>query len=254
MARRKRGAEGAGSGGRRWRRLRWVGLAVALPVLVAAGWVGYEAATWPDVAALKTRDPSTTAFIERYLAARRAKGLPPDLHWRWVPYDAIAASLKRAVLVSEDINFFSHHGFDTGEMRDALRQAIEEGERPRGASTITQQLAKNLWLSPARNPLRKLEEAVLTWQLERDLSKHRILELYLNVVEFGPGIYGAEAAARSYFGVPAAALGDEQAAQLAAGLPDPSRWHPGSGSRVYRRRVDRLERRMARVTFLDRLI
>jgi len=158
------------------------------------------------------------------------------------------------VLVAEDINFFSHHGFELAEIRNVLEQAIEEGELRRGASTITQQLARNLWLSPSRNPVRKLKEAILTWQIERTLDKRRILELYLNVVELGPGIYGVEAGSRRYFGKPAADLGPEEAAQLAASLPNPTTWHPGSGSRAYQRHVERIARRMAKADFLRKQI
>ena len=125
---------------------------------------------------------------------------------------------------------------------------------PRGASTITQQVAKNLWLSPSYNPLRKLKEALLTRQLERALSKRRILEIYLNVAEFGPGVYGAEAAAQRYFGVAAAGLDEPQAAQLAAGLPRPSSWHPGSSSRAYANRTRRILGRMARAQWLWKAI
>jgi len=125
---------------------------------------------------------------------------------------------------------------------------------PRGASTITQQLAKNLWLSPSRSPVRKVKEAILTWQLERRLAKTRILELYLNVVEFGPGVWGAEAAARHYFARPAAELDEDQAARLAAALPSPTKWYPGSSSAAYRRHVDSVRRRMDKADFLRRQI
>jgi monofunctional biosynthetic peptidoglycan transglycosylase len=154
------------------------------------------------------------------------------------------------VLVAEDINFFSHKGFELTEIRNVLEQALEEGELRRGASTITQQLARNLWLSPSRNPIRKVKEAVLTWQLERKLDKRRILELYLNVAEFGRGIYGGGAASRRYFGKPASDLGPEEAAQLAASLPSPTAWHPGSRSRAYAEQTARILRRMARADFL----
>lgn len=218
---------------------------IALTVLV--GVVTFKALTWPKVSALATRQPETTAFIE----AARAKGV--DVQWRVVPYSRISDDLKRAVVVAEDISFFSHNGFDTQELRVAAREAIA-GKRMRGASTITQQLAKNLWLSPSRSPMRKLEEAVLTWQLERRLEKRRILELYLNVVEFGPGVYGAEAAARHYFGISAADLSARQTAELAASLPRPSSWHPGVTSRGYLRYVDQLLSRMDRADWLDRLL
>jgi monofunctional biosynthetic peptidoglycan transglycosylase len=135
-------------------------------------------------------------------------------------------------------------------MQNALEDALRDRDLPRGASTITQQLAKNLWLSPSRNPLRKGKEALLTWQLERALSKRRILELYLNVVEFGPGVYGAGAASRRYFGKAAAELDDNEAAQLAAGLPNPAAWHPGVSHPAYRRHVASIERRMSRAVFL----
>jgi monofunctional glycosyltransferase len=234
--------------GRR-RVLRWVGL-VAVAI---AAWLGWEAWTWPDVGALARRAPATTAFIERWRAAQRSAGRD-DLDRRWVSYAAISPSVKLAVLVAEDINFFSHHGFDSGEIRKALGQAVEDREFPRGASTISQQLAKNLWLSPSRDPLRKAREAILTWQLERTLGKRRLLELYLNVVEFGPGIWGVESASRRYFGKGAADLDDDEAAWLAAGLPSPATWHPGAPSTAYRRHADRVRRRMDKAQFLRRLI
>jgi monofunctional glycosyltransferase len=230
-------------------------LGLALPVLLA-GWALWKALTWPDVAALAHRRPVTTAFIEHY----RHGGwwhwfrAPRPVEWRWVPYSQISPNLKRAVLCAEDLGFFSHHGFERREMKAALEDAWEEKRLPRGASTITQQLAKNLWLSPSRNPLRKLEEAALTRQLEAHLGKRRILELYLNVVELGPGIYGAEAAARHWFGKPARSLSEREAAQLAASLPLPTEWHPGADNRAYRRHVQTVLRRMSRAGWLDRLI
>ncbi len=226
--------------------------AIVLVALIAL--VAWEVWTWPDVAALARQRPATTAFIERYRAEQRARGRSDRVDWRWVAYPAIAPSLKRAVLVAEDINFFSHSGFDLAELERAMREAIEDGEPPRGASTISQQLAKNLWLSPSRNPYRKLKEALLTWQLERRLGKRRILELYLNVVELGPGIFGAEAASRRYFGKTAADLGDTEAAQLAASLPNPAAWHPGASSWVYQRRAATILRRMDKATFLSKLL
>jgi len=225
---------------------------VLVGALVGVALLAYEVWTWPDVAALARGRPATTAFIERYRQEQRARGRGDRVDWRWVPYTAIAPSLKRAVLVAEDINFFSHRGFDFAEIEKAMREAIDEGEPPRGASTISQQLAKNLWLSASRNPYRKLKEAVLTWQLERRLGKRRILELYLNVVELGPGIFGAEAASRRYFARAAADLSDAEAAQLAASLPNPIVWHPGIASRAYQRRVARILRRMDRADSLSK--
>ena len=196
---------------------------IASVLLVASGGFGlYQMMTWPDVAALRTTEPETTAFMERYRERRRAAGEPDGVAWRWRPASAISHNLKRAVVAAEDIEFFSHDGFSASEARAALKEAVAERKVPRGASTITQQLAKNLWLSPSRNPFRKLKEAMLTRQLEHSLGKDRILEIYVNVVEFGPGIYGAEAAAQRYFGKAADHLTAHEAAQLAAGLPRPS--------------------------------
>jgi monofunctional glycosyltransferase len=235
--------------GRLWCRLLLLG------ALALAGWLAWEATTWPDVKALATRPPATTAFIERYKERERAAGRAAQVTIRWIPYAAISADLKRAVLVAEDINFFSHHGFDWGQIRIAVEEALEDKkESSRGASTITQQLVKNLWLSPSRNPLRKVKEAILTWRVEHALGKRRILELYLNVVEFGPGVYGVGAAAHGYFGKPPADLGEEESALLAASLPRPRSWHPGSRSAAYRRYVTAIRSRMDKADFLRKQI
>lgn len=229
--------------------LRRRGVRLAVGLAAAAALLSlYVLVTWPDVEALARRNPERTAFIDRYLAATGAS----SASWTWVPASRISPHLKEAVVVAEDLEFFSHEGFSVHEIRQAIREAIEEREAPRGASTITQQLAKNLWLSPSRNPLRKAREVILTKQLEKHLGKDRILELYLNVAEFGTGVYGAEAAARHYFGKPASALGPREAAMLAAALPRPLQWHPGVESRWYARRVETLLVRMRQVTFLDR--
>jgi monofunctional biosynthetic peptidoglycan transglycosylase len=231
-------------------RAGWAGRLAMLATVAAGLWVGVLIWTWPSVGRLATARPATTAFIEQYRAEQRAAGRPTRVAWTWTPYAAISPALKRAVLVSEDVNFFSHHGFALDEMQSALEDAVRDRELPRGASTITQQLAKNLWLSRSRNPLRKAKEAMLTWQLERRLSKRRILELYLNVVEFGPGVYGVGAASQRYFAKLPADLDESEAAQLAAVLPSPSTWRPGSASPAYRRRVAAIERRMERAAFL----
>jgi monofunctional biosynthetic peptidoglycan transglycosylase len=225
-----------------------------MPVLILAVLTALTAWTWPDVDALDERNPQTTAFIDTYRARADSRGEPSEVLWTWVPYDSISPHLKRAVLVAEDIGFFSHRGFETTEIKEAIRDALSGERSLRGASTITQQLAKNLWLSPSRSLLRKLKEAALTYQLEHELSKRRILELYLNVVEFGPGVYGAEAAARYYFGKPAAALDPREAALLAAGLPRPSRWNPASDNQWYRRYTSDIQKRMERAEFLWRRI
>ena len=236
------------------RRRRWGLRLASAGLLTLTLWVGYEAWQWPDVTALGRRPPATTAFIEAHRARERAAGRDDRVERARTPYGAISPHAKRVVLVAEDIRFFSHRGFDLGEMKKAIEDAVEEGELPRGASTITQQLAKNLWLSPSRNPLRKVKEAILTWQLERALGKRRILELYLNVVEFGPRIYGLGAASRRYFGKAPADLTEAEAAQLAASLPRPTAWHPGVASPAYQRYVASIQRRMARAEFLWKLI
>ena len=212
-------------------------LLVALAVLFAL----FQWATWPDVGGLAEGGPTPSAFIERHRL--RFAG---QTRQTWVPYDLIAAPLKHAVVVSEDMGFFSHRGFAFDEIRIALRETLKEGRELRGASTISQQVAKNLWLSTSRNPLRKGKEAILTLQLERALTKRRILEIYLNVAQFGPDVFGAEAAARAYFGISAAELSAAQAAELAAGLPQPRVWNPSSRDAAYRRRVERLRARMER--------
>ncbi len=218
----------------------WTAAWCSLAVVALAGWVFF---VLPDPANLAHRNPRSWAFLEKERSAGQR------VEHRWVPYGEISDELKLAVLVAEDINFFDHHGFDPDELRFAIRDWLA-GKRLRGASTLSQQLVKNLWLSPRRSLWRKLEEAVLTWKLERALPKKRTLELYLNVVEFGPGVLGAEAAARRYFGVPASKLTAEQAAELAAALSRPSRWHPGVRSRGYRSRVELILHRMQRAQWL----
>ena len=220
---------------------------LALGLVALAGASTWVIFTWPKVSALAVENPDTTTFIE----AARAQG--DRVEWRWVPYDRISLEVKKAVVAAEDLSFFAHHGFDTHELKIAARDAVK-GKRVRGASTITQQLAKNLWLSPSRSPLRKLRELVLTRQLEAHLSKQRILELYLTVAQFGPETFGVEAASRRYFGIPAGALNADRAAQLAAALPRPASWHPGVSSRGYSRAVERVSERVERSDWLDKLL
>ena len=167
-------------------------------------------------------NPKGTAFMERYLEKPGAK-----VRHAWVPYERISEHLKRAVVAAEDARFLDHEGFDWEAIQQAMQKNERRGKVVAGASTISQQLAKNLFLSGERSWLRKGEEAAITWMMERTLSKRRILELYLNVAEWGEGVFGAEAAARHHFGVPAAALGAEQAVWLAASLPSPRRYERG---------------------------
>ena len=163
---------------------------------------------------------------------------------RWVPYTQISNNLRRAVLVAEDSAFFDHEGVDLKQLRASLEHNWEEGRFTRGASTITQQLAKNLYLSPSRNPVRKLKELLITRRLEAALSKRRILEIYLNVIEWGDGIFGAEAAARAYFGKSAAALSPEEAALLAGAIINPREHSPAKPTRRLLRRQQIIARRM----------
>jgi monofunctional glycosyltransferase len=239
------------------RRGSWAQRPVVLTLLLllgaAAVFAAWEALFWPDVAGLAQHNPKTTAFIEHYRDGGWFQP-PRKVEWQWVPATQISNRLKRAVICGEDMGFFSHRGFERTEMRAALSDAWREKRLPRGASTITQQLAKNLWLSSSRNPLRKLKEAALTRALEQHLTKRRILEIYLNVVEFGEGIYGAEAASRHYFGKSARNLSEAEAAELAATLPFPTGWHPGVTSRSYRRYVRTIEIRMEEAQWINQLL
>jgi monofunctional biosynthetic peptidoglycan transglycosylase len=186
-------------------------------------------------------NPSSTAFMERYLEKKPGA----RLRHTWVPYSRISEHLKRAVVAAEDAKFLDHEGFDWEAIQDALRKNERRGKLVAGASTISQQLAKNLFLSGERSWLRKGQEAAITWMLERTLSKRRILELYLNVAEWGEGVFGAEAAARHHFGVPAAALSVEQATWLAAILPSPRRYDRGRETPYIAGRMATISTRMA---------
>jgi monofunctional biosynthetic peptidoglycan transglycosylase len=216
--------------------LRWIFL-VLLGLVV--GLVLYEAVTLLRVYWLRNSNPSSTSLIDTRVNEARAKGQQPKREQVWVPLDRISPNLQRAVLAGEDTNFTTHHGFDYQAIqkaweqaqREQAREAKQEGENDdwipdlpdfkRGASTISQQLAKNLYLSSQRSFIRKGQEALVTIMLERLLTKRRILEIYLNVIEWGDGIYGAEAASRRYFGKPAAALSAQEAAYLSAMIPNP---------------------------------
>jgi len=185
-------------------------------------------------------NPKSTAFMERYLEKPGAK-----VRHAWVPYERISEHLKRAVIAAEDARFLDHEGFDWEAIQQAMQKNERRGKVVAGASTISQQLAKNLFLSGERSWLRKGEEAAITWMMERTLSKRRILELYLNVAEWGEGVFGVEAAARHHFGVPAAALGPEQAVWLAAILPSPRRYDRGRETPYLSGRMATISSRMA---------
>jgi monofunctional glycosyltransferase len=204
--------------------------------------------TLPDVRDLKIHNPDSTAFIQLRADEARARGVEPKRVQRWVSYGHISPNLTRAVLVAEDDRFWKHEGIDFDELKESMEINIERMEFARGGSTITQQLAKNLYLSPSKNPIRKLREFMIARQLEAELSKQRILELYLNVVEWGDGIYGAEAAARAYFHKSAADLAPQDAALLAAALVNPRLLDPGHPTPRLNRRQQMVMRRMGAVT------
>src|SRR3954470_23826112 len=193
---------------------------IAIPAIGFA-LLAYVYLTLPDVRPLRTTNPSTTAFMDLRDAEARTKGRPPRRVQRWVRYSAISPDLKRAVLVAEDDAFWQHEGVDLEQLQESVETDWARGRFARGGSKITQQLAKNLYLSPTKNPLRKLRELIIARRLEAELKKARILELYLNVIEWGDGVYGVEAASRSYFGAASAALGPEQASLLAAAIVNP---------------------------------
>jgi monofunctional biosynthetic peptidoglycan transglycosylase len=199
---------------------------VLLVLLVAAGVAGYWMATGPDVSRLATKNPPSTSLIDDRIAEAREQGLPLKPDQNWVPLSHISPHLQRAVIISEDASFYHHDGFDWEGIREAAVRNLEEGKLQRGGSTITQQLAKNLYLSTEKNLLRKVNEALITWSLEQRLTKQRILELYLNVVEWGRHVYGAEAAARHHFGKSAKDLSPDEAALLTAILPAPRQHDP----------------------------
>jgi monofunctional biosynthetic peptidoglycan transglycosylase len=192
--------------------------------------------TLPDVRSLATTNPKTTAFMELREREAAQDGRQLRHYQVWVPYTRISPNLKRAVLVAEDDAFWQHEGIDMEQLKISIRNDIEKGKAIRGGSTITQQLAKNLYLSPSRDPVRKLRELIIARRLEAELSKSRIFEIYLNVIEWGDGIWGAEAAARSYFGTSAASLGPEEAALLAGAIINPRQYSPAHpNARLLRR-------------------
>lgn len=221
----------------------WYWTKVLFLILIGAVgvWILYEVVTFPNIGKLRTENPVTSSMIEYRLSEAKANGQEPKKYMIWQPIEQISPNLQKAVLAGEDSRFFEHDGFDWEAIEKAWDEAVKEGEKEakaegdydpndwippmpnfkRGASTVTQQLAKNLYLSEERNFLRKGREAAITYFLERNLSKKRILEIYLNVIEWGDGIYGAEAAARTYFKKSASQLTPQEAAYLSAMIPSP---------------------------------
>lgn len=199
----------------------------------------------PDVRPLKKNPPRTTAYIELREREAAAKGHKLGLRWTWVPAAAISENLKKAVVTAEDDAFYRHDGVDEDALRAAFRRDLKEGKLSVGGSTITMQLARNLYLSPSKNPLRKLKEILIARRLDRELGKRRVLELYLNVVEWGKGVFGCEAAARAYFSKSCAELSPDEAVAMAVVLPNPRRWDPSKNGRYVQRNSARIVKRMA---------
>ncbi len=186
----------------------------------------------PDVSRFKKENPKKTSLMEFREREWRAKGKKTGLYKDWVPFSRISPYIVKAVIIAEDDKFWSHEGFDYEAIEEAVEKNIKAGRFKAGGSTISQQLAKNLYLTPNKSPVRKIREAAITWKIERSLSKRRILELYLNVVEWGEGVFGIEAASRRYFGKSAMEVSPMEAARLVAVLPNPRKYNP-AGDQKY---------------------
>jgi monofunctional biosynthetic peptidoglycan transglycosylase len=220
----------------RW--LLWTFALVAAAFILLQGWYAAHIWWWREHA------PRETAFMTMRLAELQQRHADARLGYKWVPYDRISVQLKRAVIAAEDAKFVEHEGFDWEGIEQALDKNTRKGRVVAGGSTITQQLAKNLFLSAQRSYWRKAEEALITLMLEAILDKQRILELYLNVIEWGNGIFGAEAASRRYFGSSSAALTAEQAARLAAMAPNPRYYEKHPDARGLARKTTIILERM----------
>jgi len=215
-------------------------LVLAAVVLVVAYqlWIFAHVLWWVD------HNPSSSAFMNAGLSRLQDKNPGAELRHQWVTYERISPQLKRAIVTAEDGKFLDHEGFDIEGIQMAVEKNLKKGKLVAGGSTITQQLAKNLFLSGDRSFIRKGQEAIITLMIESTWSKRRILEVYLNVIEWGNGIYGAEAAARRYYKISAATLSARQSAQLAAMVPNPRWYETHRGSRKYQRRVSTIARYM----------
>jgi monofunctional biosynthetic peptidoglycan transglycosylase len=192
---------------------------------------------YPDVSRLKKENPKKTSFIEYREEEWKKRGKKVRIQKKWVSLGHISPYVMKAVIIAEDDKFWSHKGFDLDAIQKALEKDLENGTFKFGGSTISQQLVKNLYLTPSKNPLRKAKEAIITLRLERALNKRRILEIYLNVVEWGEGIFGIEAAAQHYYSKPAIALSAQEAARLASVLPNPRRYRPNGSSKYVEKRA-----------------
>ena len=190
-------------------------------------------------------NPSTSAFMQDRLHDLRNKDSTMALRTQWMPYERISPHLKRAIIAAEDGKFLEHEGFDFEAIQKAYEKNLKKGKLVAGGSTISQQLAKNLFLSGEKTPWRKIQEAIITLMLERVMSKRRILEIYLNIIEWGNGVFGAEAAIRYYYGVSASSVTAEQAARLAAMVPDPRYYDRNRNTPWLLRKTDIILSRMA---------
>lgn len=201
---------------------------------------------FPDVSKLRKTNPKKTSFMEYREKEWKKQGKKRKIQHVWVPLSHVSPYVIKAVIIAEDDKFWQHEGFDFEAMKKALAKDIRKKSFRAGGSTISQQLAKNLYLTPSRNPVRKIKEAVLTWRIENSLSKRRILELYLNVAEWGEGLFGIGVAAHRYYGKPASALGPMEAAKLVTVLPNPRRWSPTGTSSYVENRAERIYQIMVR--------
>ena len=217
----------------------WRGLLLAIVLVVLYQlWIFMHILWWVE------HNPSSSAFMRTSLSTLQEENPDAALKHQWVEYQKISRNLKRAVIASEDAKFVGHEGFDWDGIQKAYEKNWQKGKIVAGGSTISQQLAKNLFLSTGRTPWRKLEEAAITWMLERMMSKRRILEIYLNVIEWGNGVFGAEAAARHYYKTSAANLSAGQAAKLAAMIPNPKYYDKHREARGLVRKAGIIESRM----------
>jgi monofunctional biosynthetic peptidoglycan transglycosylase len=219
--------------------------AVVVLALLGFAYVAYVYLTLPDVRPLAKENPKTTAFMELRKEEAADEGRSKfAIRQQWIPYRQVSPNLRRAVIVTEDAGFYDHDGIDMAEIKASLEKNWEEGQFLRGGSTITQQLAKNLYLSPSRNPMRKVTELLIARRLEAALTKQRIFEIYLNMIEWGDGIFGCEAAARAYFGKSCASLDIPEAALLAGAIINPRVHSPAKPTRRLIRRQQIILRRM----------
>jgi monofunctional biosynthetic peptidoglycan transglycosylase len=225
------------------RLLRWVGL-ILLTLIIADA--AYLALIWPDWESYRQGPIQRSQFILGYERESQRRDDWPELQWRPVAINKIPKHLIRAVIVAEDSRFYQHEGVDLQALKEAMEYNLSQGRMAYGASTLSQQTTKNLFLSLSRNPLRKWHELVLTFSMERNLSKRRILEYYLNVAEFGRGIYGVDAAARYYWDVPVSRINARESIELAATLPSPVANNPRSDTRAFRKRVAKIRRNFYR--------